>query len=154
MTHWPFREQNVNEISWDLANESAWKRADSSLLTRVRREPQVRLRASVLDIPQEERVLEAQLRKSIADYRDQEGVRVVVVFVWRFPRAASDRGPLVAQLSVSWDDRLSYMLTPALVSYEAELTLQHPSASPLLGSDDFAEALKHSVPQHHSFKVR
>ena len=44
------------------------------------------------------------------------------------------------------------MLTPALVSYEAELTTQPSSSLPSAGSEDFAEALKHYVPQHHSFK--
>ena len=50
-----------------------------------------------------------------------------------------------------WDDRLSYLLTPALVSYEAELQLS-PSSAVACASSDFSEALKLYVPHHHSFK--
>jgi centrosomal protein CEP76 len=58
-----------------------------------------------------------------------------------------DSEPL--QLPVTWDDELSHLLMPALVSYENEQLL-----GVSVGQEDFQQSIKATVPVRHIFKVR
>lgn len=52
------------------------------------------------------------------------------------------------QLSMKWDDDLSHLLMPALVSYENEQLLGVAS-----GQEEFQQSIKVTVPVGHTFKV-
>ena len=121
-------DTHVSVTNWDFTNDRLWKGVEEQLLARLRPEAAVSLTRCVIDTAAEERHIEMELQKAIQEVRESEG------------------------LSSLWDDRLSYLLAPALVGYESELQLSSGTQSSISSSADFAEALKLYVPQHHSFK--
>ena len=51
-------------------------------------------------------------------------------------------------LMTSWDDNLSYILNPALSSYETERV-----TGLSVGNEEFSQAVKLAIPEGHSFKA-
>lgn len=50
-------------------------------------------------------------------------------------------------LNTTWDDELSYILTPALAAYE----LEH-STGVSAGNEEFQQAIRRAIPDGHTFK--
>ena len=50
-------------------------------------------------------------------------------------------------LTATWDDHLSYLLTPALAAYETERV-----TGVTAGNEEFQQAIRRAVPDGHTFK--
>lgn len=116
----------VEVCYFDLHNESRWKAMSKETLLSVSQPVHVSaisLCAPTLDSPLLSTNLELQLQALITEHRTDQG------------------------LSTMWDERLSYLLTPALAAYEIER-----NTGVTAGSEEFAHAIRFAVPDGHTFK--
>ncbi|GAQ78246.1 hypothetical protein KFL_000100120 [Klebsormidium nitens] len=117
-------EDSARLASFDFQNGAHWIGLDEAAIATIRKVPRVGFRPASLVPYREEERLETQLKALVGGYR-------------------SDR-----KLSVTWDDDLSHLLMPALVSYEHEHVLGVSS-----GQEEFQQSIKATVPVGHTFKA-
>ena len=116
----------VARTKFDLSDRANWRAVEVELLGGVPREPPATLLPPTLDGPAEEIGLEASLRLMIAKYRlENDG------------------------LTTEWDDTLSYLLSPALASLEAE---KIAGTSGGFGNKEFRSGLSNHVSPGSSFR--
>lgn len=157
-------DDNVDTVSWDLDNEAHWKPVSVSwifsvlcaLLTCYRTHPVLQMEAIILQkVPHTLPVplapcsldtrtlalaLETTLRAAVEAYRATPTARA---------RLAHARGGAAADAhSVTWDNRLSFLLQTALSSYETERLHGIP-----VGAEEFASVVKRTVPRGHVFRA-
>ena len=110
--------------SLDLGDRAQWKPIDASLLRPLAPVPFAPLGpCSVRDRPRREEQLETELRRLVATHRAS------------------------LSLGTEWDEQLSYLLAPALYSYETERL-----TGSAVGGAEFQLAIKRAVPQAHTFR--
>ncbi|XP_071091691.1 centrosomal protein of 76 kDa-like isoform X1 [Haliotis cracherodii] len=121
---------NVETCRFDLTDESRWKSMAGDAVMSVcgpgacpTWPTPPPLCASTLDPSILSNDLEQQLRVLVMEHRRDQG------------------------LTTSWDDQLSYLLTPALAAYELERVTGMTA-----GNEDFQDAVRHCVPDGHTFK--
>ncbi|XP_041375156.1 centrosomal protein of 76 kDa-like [Gigantopelta aegis] len=121
---------SVEVCQFDLHNESHWKSMSEDAIVSVcgpGASPQwptpPPLSASTLDTALVCNDLEQQLRVIVTEHRRDQG------------------------LTTTWDDQLSYLLTPALAAYEIERITGLTA-----GNEEFQDAVRQAVPDGHTFK--
>ncbi len=119
---------DLGAISLDLADPGCWKAMERPLLAALQPVPCAPLSPpTATDHAAIERELEAELRASVDAHREKLNLR-------------SGRGV--------WSSHLSYLLSPALFSYEHERLSGAAS-----GSGYFQGAIRRAVPEGHTFKA-
>eukprot|EP00696_Hemimastix_kukwesjijk_P014993 gnl/Hemi2/3085_TR1090_c0_g1_i1.p1 gnl/Hemi2/3085_TR1090_c0_g1~~gnl/Hemi2/3085_TR1090_c0_g1_i1.p1 ORF type:complete len:641 (+),score=176.65 gnl/Hemi2/3085_TR1090_c0_g1_i1:145-2067(+) len=113
--------------SFDLENDTQWKAMRPDHIATLTPVVEVPLRAPTFSIFTLEESLEASLQDLISTYR-------------------RELRPL-QQLTTNWDAQLSYLLTPAIASYEMERVHGTPT-----GTQEFQQSIKRAVPDGHTFK--
>uniref|UniRef100_A0A8C5QYR8 Centrosomal protein of 76 kDa n=1 Tax=Leptobrachium leishanense TaxID=445787 RepID=A0A8C5QYR8_9ANUR len=121
---------SVELCVFDLNDESRWKPMSEEAIKSVcspgsitSLPPFPPLCCSMTDAAAESNDIELQLRALVSEYRKDLGLTTV------------------------WEDHLSYLLTPALASYEIERTTGISS-----GNEEFQDAIRRAVPDGHTFK--
>ncbi|KAK7481686.1 hypothetical protein BaRGS_00027059 [Batillaria attramentaria] len=120
----------VEECRFDLQNGALWKNMSAEVLLSVcgpgaspHWPSPPPLVASALDATLASNDLEIQVRRLVAQHRQDQG------------------------LSTTWDDQLSYILTPALAAYETERV-----TGVTAGNEEFQDAVRQAVPDGQTFK--
>ena len=120
-------ETSLRAISLDLDEASLWKPMDRGMLRALAPLPIAPLSPPTLtDHGALERRLEAELRAEVDTERAALGL------------ASGD---------AAWDSHLSYLLAPALLSYENERV-----SGTAIGAHLFQQAVRRAVPEGHTFK--
>ena len=118
----------LEHASLELEDPYAWKKMDAALLKSVTPLPQAPLRPCSMGEPAAlEAATEAALRALVDEHRSSRGL---------------------GRTGVVWDEELSYLLTPALASYETERMTGHAAVDQAL----FADAIRRKVSAGHTFK--
>ncbi|XP_055095031.1 centrosomal protein of 76 kDa isoform X4 [Symphalangus syndactylus] len=120
----------VETCVFDLNDESKWKPMSEEAIKSVcapgattSLPPFPPLCASTIDASVTSNEIEMQLRLLVSEHRKDLGLTTV------------------------WEDQLSYLLSPALASYEFERT-----TSISAGNEEFQDAIRRAVPDGHTFK--
>lgn len=120
----------VETCIFDLNDESKWKPMSEEAIKSVcapgattSLPPFPPLCASTIDASVTSNEIEMQLRLLVSEHRKDLGLTTV------------------------WEDQLSYLLSPALASYEFERT-----TSISAGNEEFQDAIRRAVPDGHTFK--
>ncbi|ERE86157.1 putative protein spire [Cricetulus griseus] len=120
----------VETCIFDLNDESKWKPMSEDAIKSVcapgattSLPPFPPLCASTIDASVTSNEIEMQLRLLVSEHRKDLGLTTV------------------------WEDQLSYLLSPALASYEFERT-----TSISAGNEEFQDAIRRAVPDGHTFK--
>ncbi|XP_038952595.1 centrosomal protein of 76 kDa isoform X8 [Rattus norvegicus] len=120
----------VETCVFDLNDESKWKPMSEEAIKSVcapgattSLPPFPPLCASTIDASATSNEIEMQLRLLVSEHRKDLGLTTV------------------------WEDQLSYLLSPALASYEFERT-----TSISAGNEEFQDAIRRAVPDGHTFK--
>ncbi|KAL6054152.1 hypothetical protein STEG23_020658, partial [Scotinomys teguina] len=120
----------VETCIFDLNDESKWKPMSEEAIKSVcapgattSLPPFPPLCASTIDASGTSNEIEMQLRLLVSEHRKDLGLTTV------------------------WEDQLSYLLSPALASYEFERT-----TSISAGNEEFQDAIRRAVPDGHTFK--
>ncbi|XP_010637303.1 centrosomal protein of 76 kDa isoform X3 [Fukomys damarensis] len=120
----------VETCVFDLNDESKWKPMSEDAIKSVcapgattSLPPFPPLCASSVDASATSNEIEMQLRLLVSEHRKDLGLTTV------------------------WEDQLSYLLSPALASYEFERT-----TSISAGNEEFQDAIRRAVPDGHTFK--
>ncbi|KAE8598300.1 hypothetical protein XENTR_v10016791 [Xenopus tropicalis] len=120
----------VEVCVFDLHDESRWKPMSEEAIKSVcspgsiaSLPPFPPLCGSLLDAATESNEIELQLRVLVLEHRKDLGLTTV------------------------WDDQLSYLLSPALASYEIERTTGISA-----GNEEFQDCIRRAVPDGHTFK--
>ncbi|XP_072684750.1 centrosomal protein of 76 kDa isoform X8 [Canis lupus baileyi] len=121
---------SVEICVFDLNDESKWKPMSEEAIRSVcapgattSLPPFPPLCASTIDASVTSNEIEMQLRLLVSEHRKDLGLTTV------------------------WEDQLSYLLSPALASYEFERT-----TSISAGNEEFQDAIRRAVPDGHTFK--
>ncbi|XP_004276018.1 centrosomal protein of 76 kDa isoform X1 [Orcinus orca] len=121
---------SVESCVFDLNDESKWKPMSEEAIKSVcapgattSLPPFPPLCASTIDASVTSNEIEMQLRLLVSEHRKDLGLTTV------------------------WEDQLSYLLSPALASYEFERT-----TSISAGNEEFQDAIRRAVPDGHTFK--
>nr|XP_060469176.1 centrosomal protein of 76 kDa isoform X4 [Panthera onca] len=121
---------SVEICVFDLNDESKWKPMSEEAIKSVcapgattSLPPFPPLCASTIDASVTSNEIEMQLRLLVSEHRKDLGLTTV------------------------WEDQLSYLLSPALASYEFERT-----TSISAGNEEFQDAIRRAVPDGHTFK--
>ncbi|OWK01840.1 CEP76 [Cervus elaphus hippelaphus] len=121
---------SVESCVFDLNDESKWKPMSEEAVKSVcapgattSLPPFPPLCASTIDASVTSNEIEMQLRLLVSEHRKDLGLTTV------------------------WEDQLSYLLSPALASYEFERT-----TSISAGNEEFQDAIRRAVPDGHTFK--
>ncbi|XP_060469176.2 centrosomal protein of 76 kDa isoform X4 [Panthera onca] len=121
---------SVEICVFDLNDESKWKPMSEEAVKSVcapgattSLPPFPPLCASTIDASVTSNEIEMQLRLLVSEHRKDLGLTTV------------------------WEDQLSYLLSPALASYEFERT-----TSISAGNEEFQDAIRRAVPDGHTFK--
>ncbi|XP_032731697.1 centrosomal protein of 76 kDa isoform X4 [Lontra canadensis] len=121
---------SVEICVFDLNDESKWKPMSEEAIKSVcapgattSLPPFPPLCASTIDASGTSNEIEMQLRLLVSEHRKDLGLTTV------------------------WEDQLSYLLSPALASYEFERT-----TSISAGNEEFQDAIRRAVPDGHTFK--
>ncbi|KAM7126879.1 centrosomal protein of 76 kDa isoform 3-T3 [Molossus nigricans] len=121
---------SVETCVFDLNDESKWKPMSEEAIKSVcapgattSLPPFPPLCASTIDASVTSNEIEMQLRLLVSEHRKDLGLTTV------------------------WEDQLSYLLSPALASYEFERT-----TSISAGNEEFQDAIRRAVPDGHTFK--
>ncbi|XP_043415371.1 centrosomal protein of 76 kDa isoform X4 [Prionailurus viverrinus] len=121
---------SVEICVFDLNDESKWKPMSEEAIKSVcapgattSLPPFPPLCASTIDASITSNEIEMQLRLLVSEHRKDLGLTTV------------------------WEDQLSYLLSPALASYEFERT-----TSISAGNEEFQDAIRRAVPDGHTFK--
>ncbi|XP_013388058.1 centrosomal protein of 76 kDa [Lingula anatina] len=121
---------SVQTCHFDLQNEARWKSMSEDAILSLCGAGAMPswpglppLCASTLDPGMVSNSLELELRALVTEHRREQG------------------------LNTSWDDQMSYLLTPALAAYETERLTGVPA-----GNEDFQDAVRRAVPDGHTFK--
>jgi centrosomal protein CEP76 len=118
----------LEHASLELEDPYAWKKMDAALLKSVTPLPQAPLRPCSMGEPAAlEAATETALRALVDEHRASRGL---------------------GRPGVVWDEELSYLLTPALASYETERMTGHAAVDQTL----FADAIRRKVSAGHTFK--
>ena len=118
----------LEHASLELEDPYAWKKMDAALLKSVTPLPQAPLRPCSMGEPAAlEAETETALRALVDEHRASRGL---------------------GRPGVVWDEELSYLLTPALASYETERMTGHAAVDQTL----FADAIRRKVSAGHTFK--
>ncbi|XP_025094805.1 centrosomal protein of 76 kDa-like isoform X2 [Pomacea canaliculata] len=124
----PQPSDRVEECHFDLQNKSLWKSMASELLVSVCCNPlwssPLPLCASSIDPPVVSNDLEVQLRRLVAQHRQDQG------------------------LTTQWDDQLSYILTPALAARETEMV------TGVADNKEYQDAVQQAMPEGHHFNAK
>jgi len=112
-------------VDWRLDNPAAWKALNERAIEVLPRTNPIYLRHPTIDARKTERELERSLREMIDQYRRE-----------------------YANLSTSWSSDLSYVLSPALSSYESERV-----TGICFGQSEFEQSIKRTVPYQCVFKA-
>jgi centrosomal protein CEP76 len=119
-------DDSVHLVDWRLELPASWKAMNERAISVLpRRAPPIYLRGPLLHLPTEEKSLEGKLRELVANYRRE-----------------------YANLSTHWSADLSYLLAPALASYESERV-----TGVAYGQTEFQSAVTRSVPPNCVFKA-
>ena len=122
---------NVDICSFNLRDQSKWKAmAEDAIAT-------VCTPAYVSTIPYPPPLCQNQLDPTLVSNDLERQIKALVTL------HRKDIG-----LNTSWDDQLSYILSPALASYETERT-----TGLSVGNEEFDQAIKLAIPDGHSFKA-
>ncbi|KAL1521280.1 hypothetical protein AB1Y20_020949 [Prymnesium parvum] len=117
-------DTSLHAISLDLEDPSLWKSMNPLQLQRLTPLPQVPPLPTVpIDRAAAEQAIEKEMRSLVAEFRQKLDLRC------------------------NWDDRMSYCLAPALISYETERTTGAPH-----GTLEFQAAIRRLVPEGFTFK--
>ncbi|MEE6464551.1 hypothetical protein FKM82_006291 [Ascaphus truei] len=115
---------------FDLNDESRWKPMSEEAIKSVcspgstaSLPPFPPLCSSLVDAAAESNEIELQLRVLVSEHRKDLGLTTI------------------------WEDQLSYLLSPALASYEIERTTGISA-----GNEEFQDAIRRAVPDGHTFK--
>ncbi|XP_053570872.1 centrosomal protein of 76 kDa [Bombina bombina] len=121
---------SVELCVFDLNDESRWKPMSEEAIKSVcapgsttSLPPFPPLCSSLVDAAAESNDIELQLRVFVSEHRKDLGLTTV------------------------WDDQLSYLLSPALASYEIERTTGISA-----GNEEFQDAIRRAIPDGHTFK--
>ncbi|XP_023580586.1 centrosomal protein of 76 kDa [Trichechus manatus latirostris] len=121
---------SVEVCVFDLNDESKWKPMSEEAIKSVcapgattSLPPFPPLCASMIDASVTSNEMEMQLRLLVSEHRKDLGLTTI------------------------WEDQLSYLLSPALASYEFERT-----TSISAGNEEFQDAIRRAVPDGHTFK--
>ena len=122
---------NIDTCSFNLKDQGKWKSMSEDAIqticnpTMASNMPQIPpLCQNLLDSALISNDLERQLRSLVFAHRQDIG------------------------LTTTWDDKLSYILSPALASYENERV-----TGLSVGNEEFDQAIKLAIPDGHSFKA-
>jgi centrosomal protein CEP76 len=119
-------QDHITLCRWNFSNSAIWKPLNEQAIALLPRDgPQALLPAWVGDTTTQEDILERKLKGLLSAYRQQQH-----------------------QLHTAWADDFAYILGPALHSYEHERV-----TGDVFGSDQFQQAIQHSIPVHHIFKA-
>eukprot|EP00043_Microstomoeca_roanoka_P017855 m.187716 g.187716 ORF g.187716 m.187716 type:complete len:719 (+) comp16715_c1_seq3:49-2205(+) len=118
---------HVEDTQFDFTNETEWKTLSADVIKDLRRyhavgQP-ITLKPNKLDCFETSIKLETEIRALIKEHRRHLG------------------------LTTRFDAGLEQVLSPALVSYEFE-----NAHGVVVGNEEFKQAIKHKIPQGHSFK--
>ncbi|KAM8966492.1 centrosomal protein of 76 kDa isoform 2-T2 [Pelodytes ibericus] len=121
---------SVELCVFDLSDESRWKPMSEEAIKSVcspgsttSLPPFPPLCCSIVDAAAESNDIELQLRVLVSEHRKDLGLTTV------------------------WEDHLSYLLSPALASYETERT-----TGVCAGNEEFQDSIRRAVPDGHTFK--
>jgi centrosomal protein CEP76 len=126
-------------LSFDVANESAWKPVEPRRISALTADPVLSIvpravRSAPHSVADVEAILEKQLRDEIAEHR-------------KTAASSNEHGGSGGGLSIKWHEDLEAAIAPALYSYETERV--HGIAP---GNDDFQMAVRHTVPSGCTFR--
>jgi centrosomal protein CEP76 len=114
----------VANCQFAFEDGNAWKSMDPEILLGIEHQEQVPLCPSTINHLPTEEALERALRPMISSFRREN-----------------------LKLGTSWDEQLSYLLTPALSAYEMERLAGVP-----FGNEEFQQSIKRNVPEGHTFR--
>lgn len=122
---------NVETSSFNITDQSRWKAMSEDAVASISSPLNVTtvpylppLSQNQLDASLIANDLERQLRSLVVMHRKEKGLNTI------------------------WDDNLSYILSPALASYETERV-----TGMSIGNEEFDQAIKLNIPDGHSFKA-
>jgi centrosomal protein CEP76 len=122
---------NVDTCSFELVNQSKWKAMSEDAISAICAP------SSVSTIPYMPPLCQNQLDHTLLANDLERQLKSIIVL------HRKDGG-----LNTSWDDNLSYILSPALASYETERL-----TGISVGNEEFDQAIKLAIPDGHSFKA-
>ena len=122
---------NVDTCSFELTNQSKWKAMTEDAIAAVCAP------SSVSTIPYLPPLCQSQLDSALISNDLERQLRSIITL------HRKDLG-----LNTFWDDNLSYILSPALSSYETERL-----TGISIGNEEFDQAIKLNIPDGHSFKA-
>ena len=122
---------NVDTCSFNLKDQSRWKAMSEDAITTVCTP------SFVSTIPHMPPLCPNQLDPNLLSNDLERQIKSLVTL------HRKDIG-----LHTSWDDHLSYILSPALASYEMERV-----TGISVGNEEFDQAIKLAIPEGHSFKA-
>lgn len=118
-------EDDCRLLDYTLENPASWKAMNQRALSVLPRRAAIFLKAPIIQERAEERALERKLKELVVQYRRE-----------------------YANLSTSFSSDLSYILSPALASYESERV-----TGLTYGNEEFQQSIRKVVPENCVFRA-